>query len=82
MLRFLALTAVLFVVPFAIHSAWIIVSHRRMPQRADFPTGRLVAFSLVGAVLVLIGLVWLVLSEDSISEVPPPLALLHGTIAG
>jgi len=74
MLRFLALTAVLFVVPFAIHSAWIIVTHRRMPQQEDFPTARTIALSIVGAVLVLIGLVWLALSEGSLTGDGQPVA--------
>lgn len=82
MLRFLALTAVLFAIPFLAYSAWIMASHRRMPQQSDFPTGRLVAFSIVGAVLVLIGLIWLALSETGISGNGEPVAAILGTLAG
>lgn len=82
MLRFLALTAVLFAVPFAAYSAWIMASRRRMPLRSDFPTGRLVAFSIVGAVLVLIGLIWLALSETGLAGDGGPVAAISGTIAG
>ena len=48
MLRFLALTAVLFAIPFAVYSAWILVTSRRMPEQGDFPTLRLIAISVVG----------------------------------
>jgi hypothetical protein len=82
MLRFLALTAVLFVIPFAIYSGWILATHRRMPEQADFPTGRTIAFSVVGAVLVLIGLIWLALSEGSIAPDGAPLASILGNLAG
>ncbi len=82
MLRFLALTAVLFIVPFAIHSAWIMATSRRMPQQSDFPTGRLIAFSVVGAVLVLIGLVWLALSEGGLAGDGQPVAAMIENRAG
>lgn len=82
MLRFLALTAVLFVVPFAIHSAWIIIARRRMPEREDFPTGRIVAFSIVGALLVLVGVVWLALSEGGLTGDGQPVPATTETNAG
>lgn len=77
MLRFLALTAVLFIVPFAIHAIWIWAKERRWPTRADFPMGRVLAFSIVGAVLVLIGIVWLVLSEDGLVQGEATASLLR-----
>jgi hypothetical protein len=82
MLRFLALTAVLFIIPFAIHAAWILATQRRMPVQDDYPTMRVIAFSVVGAVLVLIGLVWLALSEGSIAGDGQPVAAIVGTMAG
>lgn len=82
MLRFLALTAVLFVIPFAIYSAWILATRRRMPEQADFPTGRTIGFSVLGAVLVLIGLVWLALSEDTIAGDGQPVTSILGNLVG
>ncbi|MGV8839321.1 MAG: hypothetical protein ACWA6X_03340 [Bauldia sp.] len=81
MLRFLALTAVLFIVPFAIHSIWIWAKERRWPTSADFPMARTLAFSIVGAVLVLIGILWLVLSEDGIGQ-GGEAAALYRIVAG
>lgn len=82
MLRFLGLTAVLFIVPFAIHAIWIWASQRRFPTQADWPLGRVIAFCLIGAVLVLIGLLWLVLSEGGIGEEAETASALLRTVTG
>ncbi|MCC6735069.1 MAG: hypothetical protein IT534_02940 [Bauldia sp.] len=82
MLRFLALTAVLFIVPFAIHAFWIWAKERRWPTAADYPMGRVVAFSIVGAVLVLIGILWLVLSEGGIGDEGETAAAIVRTVTG
>ncbi len=63
MIRFLAFTALFFAIPFAAYYGWVVLKYRRFPEPADWPTRVIVTLCVIGAVLMLIGLVILVMSE-------------------
>lgn len=63
MIRFLAVTTVLFAVPFAAYTLWLVVSQRRRPRAADWPFRVVITLCVFGAVFVLIGLIILVLGS-------------------
>lgn len=81
MIRFIALTAVLFAVPFAVYIGWLGATQRRLPVSDDWPTRRLLLLCVIGAVFVLIGLVILVLSSDLTPVEPVPFAMLGAGLA-
>ncbi|MGD9740450.1 MAG: DUF6111 family protein [Bauldia sp.] len=63
MIRFIALTAVLFAIPFAAYWLWVLASKRRLPRGEDWRLGITLILCVFGAIFVLIGLVILV--EDA-----------------
>jgi heme/copper-type cytochrome/quinol oxidase subunit 3 len=63
MIRFLAFTAVFFALPFATYFVWVSAKYRRWPEPRDWPTRIVIVLCVIGAVLMLIGLVILVLSD-------------------
>jgi hypothetical protein len=72
MIRFLAFTALFFALPFATYTLWVSLKNRRWPKSEDWPTRVIVTLCAIGAVLVLIGLVVLVLTESPAGLVLTP----------
>lgn len=77
MIRFIALTAVFFAVPFAAYWLWVLATRRRLPRAEDWRLGTTLILCLFGVIFVLIGL--FILVEDARRDAEPTAAAVTTT---